>query len=272
MVFFTPSALPQVATASPVTQAAPPVSAAPAAQAAPVAAPQQQSPKTIILPITGTIIKNFDIDPKKFYFELPFYDQDKYDELLNDFERGTDLIHWASNVYVGDTADTGAIFTFKEPENITQTDLEQDYKMLDQLIKVYLIYNTRQKSTPVAAQPAATQTNVANLDSVNLGDPYFLLTATQCQVYVDVIFNVPSYYIFITGQEEQTSMVVAVMDFLNKSKFVTKNTPTTIKIKQNPSLIRIQFELVTQNLDEQEIFFQGLDYILSANGYLKPYK
>jgi hypothetical protein len=237
--------------------------------------PTPAAPKTIILPITGTIIKNNIKDPTQFYFELPFYDQTSYDELVNDIVLGT------GGLFAIDTArnigNKIINISFREIDPTTQAQLKEDYETLDRLIEDYLKTYLAQKNAP-AAQPAAAQTApvakpaAADMSGVQFGDPYFLLTATQCQVYVDVIFNVPSYYIFITGQEEQTSMVVAVMDFLNKSKFVTKNTPTTIKIKQNPSLIRIQFELVTQNLDEQEIFFQGLDYILSANGYVKPYK
>jgi hypothetical protein len=230
-------------------------------------ATQQQSAKTIILPITGTIIKNFDIDPKKFYFELPFYDQDKYDELLNDFERGTDLIHWASNVYVGGTADTEAIFTFKEPESITQTDLEQDYKMLDQLIKVYLIYNTRQKSTPVATQPAATQTNVANLDSVNLGEPYYLLPKTEIQIYKKDDFNIPEYSFYLTGQNDKLNMVI--IPFISSIVGVTNGSAHSLRIKVAPDLYRITFQLIWDTLSIQETPFLSIDDKLIELGYVK---
>ena len=241
-----------------------------AASVTPAAATKQQGPRTFILPITGTKIEEAKKEPKRFFFELPFYDQDDYDELLDDFILGTSFPLWDSNV---DNSANLAGFTFKEKVNDTTNQLEEDLATLDKLIEEYLKKYLAQKNAPAVAQAApVAQPAAADMSGVQFGDPYFLLPATQCQVYSDVIFNVPAYYIFITGQEDQTSMVVAVMDFLNKSKFVTKNTPTTIKVKQNPSLIRIQFDLVTQNLDEQEIFFQGLDYILSANGYVKPYK
>jgi hypothetical protein len=230
-------------------------------------ATQKQSAKTIILPITGTIIKNFDIDPTKFYFELPFYDQDKYDELLNDFIRGTDLIHWNSNVYVADTGDTKAIFAFKEPESITQTDLEQDYKMLDQLIKVYLIYNTPQKSTPVAAQPAATQTNVANLDKVNLGEPYYLLPKTEIQIYKKDDFNIPEYSFYLTGQNDKLNMVI--IPFISSIVGVTNGSAHSLRIKVAPDLYRITFQLIWDTLSIQETPFLSIDDKLVELGYVK---
>jgi hypothetical protein len=259
---------PYVKNTNGLSPAAPPAAAS--TTQAPAAATKQQGPRTFILPITGTKIEEAKKEPKRFFFELPFYDQDDYDELLDDFILGTSFPLWDSNV---DNSANLAGFTFKEKVNDTTNQLEEDLATLDKLIEEYLKKYLAQKNAPAVAQAApVAQPAAADMSGVQFGDPYFLLPATQCQVYSDVIFNVPAYYIFITGQEDQTSMVVSVMDFLNKSKFVTKNTPTTIKVKQNPSLIRIQFDLVTQNLDEQEIFFQGLDYILSANGYVKPYK
>jgi hypothetical protein len=41
---------------------------------------------------------------------------------------------------------------------------------------------------------------LADMSDVKVGDPYFILPKTQIQVYVETIFNIPTYYFFITGQ------------------------------------------------------------------------
>ena len=243
-----------------------------AATQAPAAAPQQQGPRTFILPITGTIIKEFKDAQLKFYFDLPYFDEDVYNELFQDFILGTNLIHWGSNINDDDTI---ANFSFKIPELAPDYQTKEDLETIDRLIEEYLKKYLAQKNAPAAAQAVSNSNinaSVADMSGVQMGDPYFLLPVTQVQIYEDIVFNIPSYYFFITGQNNQASIVLAVMDFLNKSKYVTKNTPTPIQIKQNPSLIRLQFELNTGNLDSQNEFFEGLDYILEANGYIKPYK
>jgi hypothetical protein len=236
-----------------------------AAQAAPVAATQQQGPRTFILPITGTKIEEAKKEPKRFFFELPFYDQDDYDELLDDFILGTSFPLWDSNV---DNSANLAGFTFKEKVNDTTNQLEEDLATLDKLIEEYLKKYLAQKSTPVAAQPAATQTNVANLDGIQLGEPYYLLPKTQIQVYKEDNFNIPSYYFFLTGQNDMLYM--SIIPHLYGVKYVTTGSAIASRVKVNPDLYKISFEINTGNIADQEYTFLYIDGELIELGYIKP--
>ena len=229
---------------------------------------QQQAPKTIILPITGTIIKNNIKDPTQFYFELPFYDQTAYDELVNDIVLGT------GGLFAIDTArnigNKIINISFREIDPTTQAQLKEDYETLDRLIEAYLKEYLAVKGAPAAAQPASTLTNVANLDGIKLDDPYFLLPVTNVQVYKESIFNIPIYYLFLTGYDNLKSIAQGAIDFLDSSGNVATGTPTIIRIKANPDLLKLQFEFNTENLLAQENLFLGLDFILDNRGYKQP--
>jgi hypothetical protein len=240
-----------------------------AATQAPASAPQQQGPRTFILPITGTIIKEFKDAPSKFYFDLPFYDQNSYDELYDDFILGTALIHWGSNI---NNDNTIANFSFKIAENATNSQTDEDLATLDKLIadylKKYLAKNAPAAAQP-QAQPAATQSLVANLDGINLDDPYYLLPVTGIQIYRQNIFNIPRYYFFLTGQKYIKTIAIDTRDFLQKSGDVTTNSTEVFEVKKDPDLIQIQFELNTDNVSRQEQFFLKLDFIIYNSGYIK---
>jgi hypothetical protein len=236
-----------------------------AATQAPAAAPQQQGPRTFILPITGTIIKEDKGVPSLFYFQLPFYDQSNYDELLDDFIQYTSFVQWGTNVNVN-TAD----FSFQIRKNALAVETEGDLATLDKLIEDYLQQYLAQKNAPAAVpQPAAPQPAVANLDGIKLDEPYFLLPVTGIQVYRQNIFNIPRYYFFLTGLKYIKTIAIDTRDFLQKSGDVTTNSTEVFEVKKDPDLIQIQFELNTDNVSRQEKFFLGLDFIIYNKGYIK---
>jgi hypothetical protein len=233
-----------------------------AATQAPAAAPQQQGPRTFILPITGTIIKEFKDAPSKFYFDLPFYDQSGYDELYDDFILGTALIHWGSNINADNTI---ANFSFKIAENATNSQTEEDLATLDKLIQDYLAKYLAQKNAPAAAQPA-----VANLDGIKLGEPYFLLPATQVQVYKEDNFNIPTYYFFLMGQNNMVNMSNVLVERIASLNYVPNESVIGLRVKVSPDLIKVKFEINTGNISQQEYTFLDIDDKLMELGYIKP--
>jgi hypothetical protein len=237
-----------------------------AASVTPAAATQKQGPRTFILPITGTKIEEAKKEPKRFFFELPFYDQDDYDELLDDFILGTSFPLWDSNV---DNSANLAGFTFKEKVNDTTNQLEEDLATLDKLIEEYLKKYLAQKNAPAATTPP-TQPLIANYDGVKLGEPYFLLPVTKVQVYKEDHFNVPIYYFFLTGRDKLNIIALGVINFLDEIGYVAKGTAQQIQIKANPDLIKIQFEFSTSSSDLQEQTFLGIDFLLHKVGYKQP--
>lgn len=224
-----------------------------AATQAPAAAPQQQGPRTFIIPITGTIIKEDKNVPSLFYFQLPFYDQDAYDELLDDFILGTALYDWDANVNVN-TAD----FSFRIKNNATPTQTEEDLVTLDKLIEEYLKKYLAQKNAPAAA----------NLDGIKLGEPYYLLPKTQIQVYKEDNFNIPIYYFFLTGQSEMLYM--RIVPHLNGVRYVPTGSALATRVKTSPDLYKISFELNTGNIADQEYTFLYIDDELIQLDYIKP--
>jgi hypothetical protein len=235
-----------------------------AATQAPAAAPQQQGPRTFILPITGTIIKEDKGVPSLFYFQLAFYDQNNYDQLLDDFIQYTSFIQWISNVNVN-TADFG----FKIRKNALEIEIEGDLATLDKLIEDYLEQYLAQKNAPAAAQPAAPpQPSVANLDGIKLGEPYYLLPKTQIQVYKEDNFNIPIYYFFLTGQNYMLN--ISIIPFLSKINYVSTGSAVATRVKVSPDLIKVQFEINTGNIAQQEYTFLDLDDKLMELGYIKP--
>ena len=230
-----------------------------AATQAPASAPQQQGPRTFILPITLTSIKEDKNVPNRFFFGLPFFDQDDYDELLDDFINGTYFYDWDANVD-GNTA----YFTFLIKRGITANQTEEDLATLDNLIEIYLQKYLAQKNAPAAApQPAA-----ANLDGIKLGEPYYLLPKTQIQVYKEDNFNIPIYYFFLTGQ----NILGIVVDI---TKFINNHTAygigaKFIPLKPNPELYKIEFEITSNKLDDQESTFYFIDEELNKLGYKNP--
>lgn len=241
-----------------------------AATQAPAAAPQQQGPMIFRLPITGTIIKEFKDAPSKFYFDLPFYDQNSYDEFYFDLTLGTNLIHWGSNINADNTI---ANFSFKIPEKAPDYQTKEDLETIDKLIEEYLKKYLAQKNAPAAAQaqaqPAATQSLVANLDGIKLDEPYYLLPVTGIQIYRQNIFNIPRFYFFLTGQKYLSTIAIDAVDYLKKNGDVTTNTAELFDVKSDPDLIQIQFELTTDNISRQEQFFLQLDFIIYNSGYIK---
>jgi len=235
-----------------------------AATQAPAAAPQQQGPRTFILPITGTIIKEDKGVPSLFYFQLPFYDQNDYDELLDDFIQYTSFVQWGTNVNVN-TAD----FSFQIRKNALAVETEGDLATLDKLIEDYLQQYLAQKNAPAAAPQPTPQPAVANLDGIKLDEPYFLLPVTGIQVYRQNIFNIPRYYFFLTGLKYIKTIAIDTRDFLQKSGDVTTNSTEVFEVKKDPDLIQIQFELNTDNVSMQEQFFLKLDFIIYNKGYIK---
>jgi hypothetical protein len=235
-----------------------------AASVTAAAATQQQAPKTYILPITGTIIKEDKNVPSLFYFQLPFYDQNDYDELLDDFIQYTSFVQWISNVNVN-TADFG----FKIRKNALAAETEGDIATLDKLIEDYLEKYLAKKNAPAAAQPAAApQPAVANLDGIQLGEPYYLLPKTQIQVYKEDNFNIPSYYFFLTRQNDMLSM--SIMPFISTINYVSTGSAVATRVKVDPDLIKIKFEFNTGNLSQQEYTFFDIDNKLIELGYVKP--
>ena len=232
------------------------------------AAMQQQGPKTYILPITGTIIKEDKNVASLFHFQLPFYDQNDYDELLDDFIQYTSFVEWGTNVNVN-TAD----FSFQIRKYALEVETEGDLATLDKLIEDYLQKYLAQKNAPAAAQPAAqpaaAKSVVANLDGIKLGEPYFLLPVTQIQVYKVDVFNVPIYSFYLTGQKGLANMVQEALRLIENNDIAVFGSSTLIK--DNPELYKIEFELLTEKLDDQENIFLALDYVLQAQGYIKPY-
>jgi hypothetical protein len=232
------------------------------------AAMQQQGPKTYILPITGTIIKEDKNVASLFHFQLPFYDQNDYDELLDDFIQYTSFVQWGTNVNVN-TAD----FSFQIRKNALEVETEGDLATLDKQIEDYLEKYLAQKNAPAAAQPAAqpaaAQSVVANLGGIKLGEPYFLLPVTQIQVYKVDVFNVPIYSFYLTGQKGLANMVQEALRLIENNDIAVFGSSTLIK--DNPELYKIEFELLTEKLDDQENIFLALDYVLQAQGYIKPY-
>lgn len=239
---------------------------------APAAAPQQQGPKTYILPITGTIIKEDPSYPTRFTFYLPFYNQSDYDELLDDFILGTAFI--IINSYY-DKNNVSIYFSFRISDKQTNNQTEEDFATLDKLINDYLEKFLGKKNAPAAAPiPAATQpaaqSLVANLDGIKLGEPYYLLPKTQVQVYKEDYFNIPTYYFFITGTNKPNSISQGVILFLDQLGNLPTGNAQRIQIKDNPDLIKIQFEFSTNNSSSQEQIFLGIDLILYNEGYEQP--
>ena len=226
---------------------------------------QQQAPKTIILPITGTIIKSSSQDPSLFYFELPYFAQDAADQLLTDLIMGTNLNDWKSqhNFY-----NNQVYFNFKEPILAPPSQTKEDLETIDKLVEDYLKDYLAQKNAPAAN--SNVQPKVADMSGVQLGDPYFLLPVTKVQVYKESIFNIPIYYLFLTGYDNLNSIAQGAIDFLDSSGNVATGTPTIIRIKANPDLLKLQFEFNTENLLAQENLFLGLDFILHNRGYKQP--
>ena len=226
---------------------------------------QQQAPKTIILPITGTIIKSSPQDPSLFYFDLPYFEQGAADQLLTDLIMGTNLNDWKSqhNFY-----NNQVYFNFKEPILAPPSQTKEDLETIDKLVEDYLKDYLAQKNAPAAN--SNVQPKVADMSGVQLGDPYFLLPVTKVQVYKESIFNIPIYYLFLTGYDNLNSIAQGAIDFLDSSGNVSTGTPTIIKIKANPDLLKLQFEFNTENLSAQENLFLGLDFILHNRGYKQP--
>lgn len=237
-----------------------------AATQAPASAPQQQGPRTFILPITLTSIKEDKNVPNRFFFGLPFFDQDDYDELLDDFINGTYFYDWDANVD-GNTA----YFTFLIKRGITANQTEEDLATLDNLIEIYLQKYLAQKNAPAAAQPAAApQPAVANLDGIKLGEPYFLLPKTQVQVYKEDNFNIPIYYFFLTGQNNMYNMSNVLVERIASLNYVPNESVIWLSVKVSPDLIKVRFEINTGNIAQQEYTFLDIDDKLIELGYIKP--
>lgn len=244
-----------------------------AATQSPAAATKQQGPRTFILPITGTVIEEAKKEPTRFFFELPFYDQDAYDELYQDLEQGTYFIKWDSNV---DNSANLAGFSFKEIVNASPRQTEEDLATLDKLIEEYLKKYLAQKNAPAAApqpapQPASVSNigpRVADMSDVQVGDPYFMLPNTQIQVYVENIFNIPTYYFYITGQIVNSFIAHEINNRINGSLYITKGSNFLAKVKED--LYRVGFEFKTENLAQQEYLFLDIDNKLMDLGYIKP--
>lgn len=229
---------------------------------------QQQAPQTYILPITGTIIKSDPKEPKRYFFQLPFFDQGAYDELFDDFVQGTNLIKWDANV---DNSDNVAYFTFEEPKLAGQPQFKEDLATLDNLIELYLQSYLAQKNAPAAAQSAADSNigpRVADMSGVKLGDPYFILPNTQIQVYVENIFNIPTYYFFITGQITDSLISNEINNRIGGSFYITKGSNFVAKVKDD--LYKVGFEFKTGNLAQQEYLFLDIDNKLIDLGWIKP--
>jgi hypothetical protein len=239
-----------------------------AATQAPAAAPQQQGPRTFILPKTGTVIEEAKKEPKRFFFELPFNDQNDYDELLDDFILGTDFPLWDSNL---DNSANLAGFTFKEKDNATPSQTEEDLATLDNLIEEYFKKYLAKKNAPAAAQPAAPpQPAVANLDGIKLGEPYFMLPKTQVQVYKEDNFNIPTYYFFLMGQNNIVDMTNVLVGNIRSLNLVPILSVSGLRVKVAPDLFKVKFEINTGNIAQQEYTFLDIDDKLMELGYIKP--
>jgi hypothetical protein len=227
---------------------------------------QQQAPKTYVLPITGTIIKSDPKEPKRYFFELPFFDQDAYDELFDDFQKGTYFIKWDSNV-ANNTNIAG--FTFKEIVNATPKQTEEDLATLDNLIELYLQRYLAQKNAPAATQPFPDLTKINGLI---IGDPYYLMPRTQLQVYTADKFNIPKFHFFLMGQKEVAAMAYDIALFIEQQPQVRMRTTLDEKLKDAPNIYMVSFELYENTLVDQEAFFTAVDEQLMKIGYLKPIK
>jgi hypothetical protein len=226
--------------------------------------PTPAAPKTIILPITGTIIKNNIKDPTQFYFELPFYDQTSYDELVNDIVLGT------GGIFAIDTArnigNKIINISFREIDPTTQAQLKKDYETLDRLIEGYLAY----KNAPAAAQPATAQMNAANLDGIKLGQVYYLMPITEVQVYKEDVFNVPIYSFYLTGGQNILKICNEIVSFINTYTAFGLAAKSTL-LKANPDLYKIEFEIVSSKLNDEESTFNYVDEKLYRLGYKNPF-
>ena len=251
-------------------------SSAPTPAPAPAPTTQPAPPKTKAgtiyvrtLPITGTNIQaKINTKPLDHFFTLPIYDDDAFNKLLRDLGDGitNNVLYEWRNEY-GQQGDVKIIFNERA---LDQAEVDAAYQELDKILEKYLEGYLAYKNAPAAAQPAATQTNVANLDGIKLDDPYFLLPVTGIQIYSQNILNIPRYYFFLTGQKYLKTIAIDTKDFLQKSGYVTTNTIEVFEVKSDPDLIQIQFELNTGNVEVQENFFLGLDFYIYNRGYVKP--
>jgi hypothetical protein len=232
------------------------------AQPAAQPAAQQASAKSYVLPISLVNIKSYSgTDPLQFYFEVPFYDQKGYDNLYDELTTSTrKLYDWgARKVNVGNLIN----FTFLEDSKASQASLDADYAVLDFILNKYEKDNTKVSAPTAAAQPA-----VANLDKVNLGEPYYLLPKTEIQIYKKDDFNIPEYSFYLTGQNDKLNMVI--IPFISSIVGVTNGSAHSLRIKVAPDLYRITFQLIWDTLSIQETPFLSIDDKLVELGYIKP--
>jgi hypothetical protein len=233
-----------------------------------------QAPKNKIidyrtLPISGTIIKTeLDKFPFKLFFELPFFDTKAETRLSNGIiGRTLFLKNWESNKIKNGTI---IEFKFNEDANGTQSNINDDFTELDRLIAEYLNEYLAQKNAP-AVQPAAVSNSgpmVADMTDVKVGDPYFILPKTQIQVYVETIFNIPTYYFFITGQIADSWVANEINSVISRSNYIALNTNFVAKVKD--FLYKVGFEFKTSNIPQQEYLFLDIDNKLMDLGWVNP--
>jgi hypothetical protein len=248
------------------TSSAPTPAPAPTTQPAP---PKTKAGTIYVrtLPITGTNIQaKINTKPLDHFFTLPIYDDDAFNKLLRDLGDGitNNVLYEWRNEY-GQQGDVKIIFNERA---LDQAEVDAAYQELDKILEKYLEGYLAYKNAPAAAQPAATQTNVANLDGIKLGDPYFLLPVTKIQIYKVDVFNIPIYSFYLTGQNGLANMVQEAQKVISLSR--SGWNPSSTLIQDNPEIYKIEFEILGDNLEDEEGVFLSIDLLLQSLGYLKP--
>ena len=236
------------------------------------AAQMQQSvgpPTSVVnsftLPITGTIVKIDNTTGKsEFSFELPYWDAALFDGLYYDFFKKTKhLFSWNWD-FISKNKDLVKV-SFTEGDNRTSAEISEDHKLIDGLIADYLKKYLAQKNPPAAAQVAVN----ATLDDIILPEPYYLMPLTEIQVYKQDLYNIPLYSFYLTGEAK-------ILTYVKRAKEIIENSPyglypKDLLIKEGPDLYKINFEIVSEKLDDQENTFNFIDKALYKLGYKNPF-
>jgi hypothetical protein len=217
------------------------------------------------LPITGTIVDIVGKKPNYEYkFNLPYWDDAITDNLYYEFNKKTNYLRLWSKQVRGDLVR----FTFEEKPNTTSVQINEDYNVIDKLIEEYLKLYLALKKAP--ATIPAPQTEYANLDGIKLGQAYYLMPLTEVQVYKEDVFNVPIYSFYLTGMQYIFNITNHVVSFINTDTAFGLAAKSTL-LKANPDLYKIEFEIVSSRLIDEEATFVGIDEKLNRLGYKNPF-
>jgi hypothetical protein len=220
---------------------------------------------SFILPITGTIVDIVGKKPNYEYkFSLPNWDEAMTDNLYYEFNKQTNYLRLWTKQVLGDLVR----FTFEQKDNTTSVQINEDYNVIDKLIEEYLKLYLALKKAP--ATIPAPQTEYANLDGIKLGQVYYLMPLTEVQVYKEDVFNVPIYSFYLTGRQDILNIANQVVSFISGVTAFGLAAKSTL-LKANPDLYKIEFEIVSSRLIDEEATFIGIDEKLNRLGYKNPF-